>query len=283
MHPKPSSPGLRGGLRFHGRPDGEGGSGLPGVRATAGMEDARPRGAATGVEFARSPPWPAATMLVLAVALHGVVVAASLPICDSPFAVPGMELGMRTYTADAQNGTALCPPNTSYSALERRRTSCLVPTPSGYRAPGGTRPGLVRAVPLRNLDAGSMAQLQRAKKFQHWVRVAGDSLEIPQGSSCGEVGLLARGIAKLLGTTSARRASPRARAIMLDVGCGVASLDAALLEHGVAPLGVAPVDAHAGQMQVVSERGVPYMVGVVSMMERLPLPAGSLDVVYCCW
>ena len=149
-------------------------------------------------------------------------------------------------------------------------------------------------VPLGNVQLELVRGLQDIKGKQRWVDVDRKAgvVKLPKGSTCGDVSNIAelvRHVAAVGGTVA-----PGARAAtLLDMGCGVASLDAAVADKGAATndalamhvhdIGVAPIDQHFGQTQLVAERGVPLLVGAVTPLWRLPFPMGAFDLVYCCW
>ncbi|KAJ0789585.1 putative S-adenosyl-L-methionine-dependent methyltransferase [Helianthus annuus] len=68
--------------------------------------------------------------------------------------------------------------------------------------------------------------------------------------------------------------------VALDVGCGVASFGAFLLDRNVTTLSVAPKDVHENQIQFALERGVPAMVAVFAT-HRLLYPSQAFDLVHC--
>lgn len=68
--------------------------------------------------------------------------------------------------------------------------------------------------------------------------------------------------------------------VALDVGCGVASFGAFLLDRNVTTLSVAPKDVHENQIQFALERGVPAMVAVFAT-RRLLYPSQAFDLIHC--
>jgi len=68
--------------------------------------------------------------------------------------------------------------------------------------------------------------------------------------------------------------------VMLDMGCGVASLAAYLEPYGREGVSVAPKDEHEAQVQLALERGILALLGVMGT-QRLPFPANAFDVVHC--
>lgn len=66
----------------------------------------------------------------------------------------------------------------------------------------------------------------------------------------------------------------------LDIGCGVASFGAFLLEHGILALSLAPNDKHENQIQLALERGIPASLGILGT-HRLPYPSKAFDLAHC--
>uniref|UniRef100_A0A803L759 Methyltransferase n=1 Tax=Chenopodium quinoa TaxID=63459 RepID=A0A803L759_CHEQI len=68
--------------------------------------------------------------------------------------------------------------------------------------------------------------------------------------------------------------------VVLDIGCGVASFGAFLLQRNVSTLSIAPKDVHENQIQFALERGVPAMVSVFAT-HRLLYPSQAFDLIHC--
>lgn len=68
--------------------------------------------------------------------------------------------------------------------------------------------------------------------------------------------------------------------VALDVGCGVASFGAFLLQRKVITLSIAPKDVHENQIQFALERGVPAMVAAFAT-HRLLYPSQAFDLIHC--
>ena len=60
----------------------------------------------------------------------------------------------------------------------------------------------------------------------------------------------------------------------------MASWGGYLLHHGILTMSVAPRDNHEAQVQFALERGIPAMIGVISI-QRLPYPANAFDMAHC--
>lgn len=60
----------------------------------------------------------------------------------------------------------------------------------------------------------------------------------------------------------------------------VASFGGHLLNYKILTMSVAPRDVHEAQVQFALERGLPAMLGVLSI-HRLPYPSRSFDMAHC--
>ncbi|KAG6507194.1 probable methyltransferase PMT19 [Zingiber officinale] len=153
-----------------------------------------------------------------------------------------------------------------------RPPRCRVPLPPGYRAPLPWPASRDRAwfanVPFPKLSV--------AKKEQNWVRVEGDWLVFPGGGTSFINGV------KWYVTEMAKQVPLRSGEIrtVLDIGCGVASFGGHLLDYDILTMSVAPRDVHEAQVQFALERGIPAMLGVLSI-HRLPFPSRSFDMAHC--
>ncbi|KHG25789.1 hypothetical protein F383_32660 [Gossypium arboreum] len=67
--------------------------------------------------------------------------------------------------------------------------------------------------------------------------------------------------------------------VALDIGCGVASFGAFLLQRNVTTLSIAPKDVHENQIQFALERGVPAMVAAFAT-HRLLYPSQAFDLIH---
>lgn len=68
--------------------------------------------------------------------------------------------------------------------------------------------------------------------------------------------------------------------VALDIGCGVASFGAFLMQRNVTTLSIAPKDVHENQIQFALERGVPAMLAVFAT-HRLLFPSQAFDLIHC--
>lgn len=68
--------------------------------------------------------------------------------------------------------------------------------------------------------------------------------------------------------------------VALDIGCGVASFSAFLMQRNVTTLSIAPKDVHENQIQFALERGVPAMVAVLAT-RRLLYTSQAFDLIHC--
>ncbi|XP_058094047.1 probable methyltransferase PMT19 [Magnolia sinica] len=157
-------------------------------------------------------------------------------------------------------------PNTD----ERRR--CLIPRPDGYRTPFSWPKSREFAwfanVPYKRLT--------ESKKKQNWVRLEGDRLVFPGGGTSFPTGV--KGYIDEIGRVVPLKTG-EVRTV-LDIGCGVASFGAYLMDFGILTMSIAPRDIHEAQVQFALERGLPAMLGILSTY-RLPYPSRSFDMAHC--
>ncbi|XP_030527980.1 probable methyltransferase PMT19 [Rhodamnia argentea] len=152
------------------------------------------------------------------------------------------------------------------------RLRCLVPRPVGYRTPFPWPKSRDYAW-FKNVP---FPRLILYKKTQNWVKLEGDRFFFPGGGTSFPMG--AKGYVDLI-----KRVVPlKSGAIrtVLDVGCGVASFGASLLDLNIITMSIAPVDIHEAQVQFALERGLPAMLGILSTY-RLPYPSRSFDMAHC--
>uniref|UniRef100_A0A5B7BLC1 Methyltransferase n=1 Tax=Davidia involucrata TaxID=16924 RepID=A0A5B7BLC1_DAVIN len=149
---------------------------------------------------------------------------------------------------------------------------CLVPTPVGYRRPFPWPKSRDHAwfnnVPFPRLTV--------SKKNQNWVRLEGDKLFFPGGGTSFPMGV--KGYIDLLKQLVPLK-SGNIRTV-LDIGCGVASFGASLMDYNILTMSLAPRDIHEAQVQFALERGLPAMLGILSTY-RLPYPSRSFDMAHC--
>ncbi|KAL3506652.1 hypothetical protein ACH5RR_032034 [Cinchona calisaya] len=150
---------------------------------------------------------------------------------------------------------------------------CLVQKPAGYRRPfpwpKSRDYAWFKNVPFKRLI--------EYKKSQNWVKlVGGDRLFFPGGGTSFPKGV--RGYIDEM-----KRVVPLSSGAIrtaLDVGCGVASFGASLMDYNIMTMSIAPRDIHEAQVQFALERGLPAMLGVLSTY-RLPFPSRCFDMAHC--
>ncbi|XP_052173833.1 probable methyltransferase PMT19 [Diospyros lotus] len=179
------------------------------------------------------------------------------------------------------NFTHFCPCQGPISSFHRKRhcsgdarkLRCLVPAPVGYRRPFPWPKSRDYAW-FSNVP---FPRLAMSKKNQNWVRLEGDRLVFPGGgpSFQSDVKGYVDEISRVLPLKSSKIRT------VLDVGCGLASSEASLMEHDILTMSIAPRDSiHEAQVQLALERGLPAMLTELST-HRLALPARSLDMAHC--
>ncbi|KAK6266168.1 hypothetical protein QUC31_017005 [Theobroma cacao] len=152
------------------------------------------------------------------------------------------------------------------------KVRCLIPRPKGYKKPFPW-PQSRDFAWFKNVPFKRLAQY---KKAQNWVRLEGDKLVFPGGGTSFPKGVKGyiEEIKKVLPLKSGKIRT------VLDVGCGVASFGAFLMDFNILTLSMAPRDVHEAQVQFALERGIPAMLGVLST-NRLPFPSRSFDMAHC--
>ncbi|PIA65152.1 hypothetical protein AQUCO_00100567v1 [Aquilegia coerulea] len=149
---------------------------------------------------------------------------------------------------------------------------CLIPKPVDYRTrfrwPTSRKFAWFNNVPSQ--------KLLTYKKSQNWVQLEGDRFVFPGGGTTFRNGVkdYLDLIKKMVPLKSGNVRT------VLDVGCGVASFGAALTDYNVLTMSIAPRDIHEAQIQFALERGLPAMLGILSI-HRLPYPSRSFDMAHC--
>ncbi|GMH17149.1 hypothetical protein Nepgr_018990 [Nepenthes gracilis] len=152
--------------------------------------------------------------------------------------------------------------------------NCLVPRPKGYRKPIPW-PQSRDEVWFNNVPH---TRLVEDKGGQNWISVKGDKFVFPGGGT-----QFIHGADQYLDQISQMipdiKFGHHTR-VALDIGCGVASFGAFLLERNVTTLSIAPKDVHENQIQFALERGVPAMVSAFAT-RRLLYPSQAFDLIHC--
>ncbi|KAG7574724.1 Cyclin-like superfamily [Arabidopsis suecica] len=148
--------------------------------------------------------------------------------------------------------------------LAKEKFRCLVPKPSGYKTPFPW-PDSRSYAWFKNVPFKRLAEF---KKSQNWVRLDGDPFVFPGGGTSfpGGVKDYVDVILRILPLASGSIRT------VLDIGCGVASFGAFLLNYNILTKSIAPRDIHEAQVQFALERGLPAMLGVLSTY-KLPYPS----------
>ncbi|KAK4276697.1 hypothetical protein QN277_014816 [Acacia crassicarpa] len=157
---------------------------------------------------------------------------------------------------------------------EGKGLNCLVPRPKGYKSPIPW-PKSRDEVWFANVPH---TRLVEDKGGQNWISIKKDKFVFPGGGT-----QFIHGADKYLDQISAMVpdiAFGYNIRVALDIGCGVASFGAYLMQHNVTTLSIAPKDVHENQIQFALERGVPAMVAVFST-HRLPFPSQAFDLIHC--
>ncbi|XP_062101043.1 probable methyltransferase PMT10 [Humulus lupulus] len=157
---------------------------------------------------------------------------------------------------------------------EGKALDCVVPRPKGYQNripwPQSRNEVWFSNVPHTRLVAD--------KGGQNWIAVKEDKFVFPGGGT-----QFIHGADKYLDQISEmvpQIAFGRNTRIALDIGCGVASFGAFLMQRNVTTLSIAPKDVHKNQIQFALERGVPAMVAAFAT-RRLLYPSQAFDLIHC--
>ncbi|KAG7570282.1 S-adenosyl-L-methionine-dependent methyltransferase [Arabidopsis thaliana x Arabidopsis arenosa] len=156
--------------------------------------------------------------------------------------------------------------------IAQEKFRCLVPKPTGYKTPFPW-PESRKYAWFKNVPFKRLAEL---KKTQNWVRLEGDRFVFPGGGTSFPSGVKDY-VDVILSVLPLASGSIRT---VLDIGCGVASFGAFLLNYNILTMSIAPRDIHEAQVQFALERGLPAMLGVLSTY-KLPYPSRSFDMVHC--
>ncbi|KAJ6812202.1 putative methyltransferase PMT21 [Iris pallida] len=153
------------------------------------------------------------------------------------------------------------------------RKVCLVPPPDGYKSPirwpKSRDECWYRNVPYDWINS--------QKSNQNWLRKEGEKFLFPGGGTMFPHGVGA--YVDLMQDLIPEMTDGTIRTA-IDTGCGVASWGGDLLDRGILTVSLAPRDNHEAQVQFALERGIPAILGIISM-HRLPFAANSFDMAHC--
>ncbi|XP_057531885.1 probable methyltransferase PMT10 [Amaranthus tricolor] len=151
---------------------------------------------------------------------------------------------------------------------------CLIPAPKGYQS-SIPWPQSRDEVWFNNVPHTRLVQ---DKGGQNWISIKGDKFVFPGGGTQFIHGAdqyldqIAQMVPDIKFGINIR--------VALDIGCGVASFGAFLMQRNVSTLSIAPKDVHENQIQFALERGVPAMVSVFAT-GRLLYPSQAFDLIHC--
>ncbi|CAM8880799.1 unnamed protein product [Rhodiola kirilowii] len=163
-----------------------------------------------------------------------------------------------------------CPPM-------EERLFCLVPPPKDYKIP--IRWPVSRDYVWRsNVNHTRLAEV---KGGQNWVHEKDQLWWFPGGGTHFKHGA-SEYIERLGNMTTNEKGDLRSAGVVqvLDVGCGVASFSAYLLDLDIKTMSFAPKDGHENQIQFALERGIGAMISAIST-KQLPYPSNSFEMVHC--
>ncbi|KAI3885050.1 hypothetical protein MKW98_002442 [Papaver atlanticum] len=210
---------------------------------------------------------------------HNPDVPKSIPVCDMQYSelIPCLDrnfiyqMKLKLNLSLMEHYERHCPP--SY-----RRFNCLIPPPIGYKVPikwPESRDEVWKA----NIPHTHLAE---EKSDQNWMVVNGDKINFPGGGTHFHNGAdqYIASLARMLKFPAEKLNDGGNIRNVLDVGCGVASFGAYLLQHQIIAMSLAPNDVHENQIQFALERGIPSTLGVLGT-KRLPYPSRSFEMVHC--
>ncbi|KAG8493864.1 hypothetical protein CXB51_011333 [Gossypium anomalum] len=151
---------------------------------------------------------------------------------------------------------------------------CVVPRPEGYRIPIPW-PQSRDEVWFSNVPHAGLVEDRGGK---NWISIKEDKFIFPGGGT-----QFIHGADRYLNQISqmvSEISFGRHIRVALDIGGGVASFGAFLLQRNVTTLTIAPKDVHGSQIQFALERGVPAMVAVFAT-RRLLYPSQAFDLIHC--
>ncbi|XP_051129627.1 probable methyltransferase PMT20 [Andrographis paniculata] len=153
------------------------------------------------------------------------------------------------------------------------RNECIIPPPDGYKEPIRW-PKSWDECWYRNVPYD---WINKQKSNQHWLKKEGEKFLFPGGGTMFPNGVthyvdLMQDLIPEMKDGTVRTA--------IDTGCGVASWGGDLLDRGILTVSLAPRDNHQAQVQFALERGIPAILGIISV-HRLPFPSNSFDMAHC--
>lgn len=157
---------------------------------------------------------------------------------------------------------------------QEKGLNCVVPRPKGYRKPI-LWPKSRDEIWFSNVPH---TRLVEDKGGQNWISRKKDKFVFPGGGT-----QFIHGADKYLDQISEMVpdiAFGYNTRVALDIGCGVASFGAFLMQRNVTTLSIAPKDVHENQIQFALERGVPALVAVFAT-HRLLFPSQAFDLIHC--
>ncbi|XBI68340.1 hypothetical protein VPH35_047553 [Triticum aestivum] len=209
----------------------------------------------------------------------GDLVLSSLPVCDARHSelIPCLDRGLHRQLRLRLNVPLMehyerhCPP-------APRRLNCLIPLPAGYLVPirwPRSRDEVWRA----NLPHTHLAS---EKSAQGWMVENGDKISFPGVGTRFHPGAhkYIVHLAQMLEFPYGKLNNQGNIRNVLDIGCGVATFGAYLLDLDIIAMSIAPNDVHENQIQFALERGIPSTLGVLAT-RRLPYPSRSFELAHC--
>lgn len=203
----------------------------------------------------------------------------SIPVCDDRHSelIPCLDRNL-IYQTRLKLDLSLMEHYERHCPQPERRFNCLIPPPPGYKVPikwPRSRDEVWKA----NIPHTHLAS---EKSDQNWMVVKGDKINFPGGGTHFHYGAdkYIALIANMLNFSNNNLNNEGRIRTVFDVGCGVASFGAYLLQSDIIAMSLAPNDVHQNQIQFALERGIPAYLGVLGT-KRLPYPSRSFEFAHC--
>ncbi|KAF5736744.1 methyltransferase PMT3 [Tripterygium wilfordii] len=207
------------------------------------------------------------------------IIPKSFPVCDARHSelIPCLDRNL-IYQMRLKLDLSLMEHYERHCPPPERRYNCLILPPPGYK---------ITIKWPRSRDEVWKANiphthLAHEKSDQNWMIVKGEKINFPGGGTHFHYGAgkYIASIANMLNFSNNNIDNEGRLRTVLDVGCGVASFGAYLLNHDVIAMSLAPNDVHQNQIQFALERGIPAFLGVLGT-NRLPYPSRSFELAHC--
>lgn len=153
-----------------------------------------------------------------------------------------------------------------------KRLRCLIPSPQNYKRPvpwPKSRDKIWRVnVPHTNIYKNKLNKAWMDMQDDYWI-FRGFGTMFPRG--------IDQYLERLQSYVPLKSGKIRTA---LDIGCGVGTFGASLLDYGILTMSIAPKDFNKGQTEFALERGIPALVALLAT-QRLTFPSRAFDLIQC--